>query len=117
MSIVLIPCVLQSRYLFVFPRSALVLHCPPLYYKRPTYYCYGSVVKSPVLYLSPSRLNSVLCSLIRAAVSWVAIKNYFLSKASACILSRSKSRTHRLDGDSSLAFAVLLGSVCVWQQV
>jgi hypothetical protein len=30
------------------------------------------------------------------------IKNYFLSKASACILSHSKSRTHRLDGDIRL---------------
>jgi hypothetical protein len=42
----------------------------------------------------------VLCSLIRVAVGWVATKNYFLSKALACILSRSKSRTHRLDGDN-----------------
>jgi hypothetical protein len=44
------------------------LHRLPLYYKRPTYYCLGSVLKSPVLYFS-SRLNLVLYSLIRAAVS------------------------------------------------
>jgi hypothetical protein len=31
-------------------RDALVLYRLPLYYKRPTYYCLGSVVKSLVLY-------------------------------------------------------------------
>jgi hypothetical protein len=49
-------------------RDALVLHRLPLYYERPTYYCFGSVVKSPVLYFS-SRHNPVLYSLIRVAVS------------------------------------------------
>jgi hypothetical protein len=62
----------------------------------------------------------VLCSLIRAAVGWVATKNYFLSKASACILSRSKSRTHHLDGDirlysfSTMASSSDTRSTCIW---
>jgi hypothetical protein len=42
-------------YPIVLFRDALVLYRLPLYYKRPTYYCLGSVVKSLVLYpfLSP----------------------------------------------------------------
>jgi hypothetical protein len=69
MSIVLEPHVLRSVYPIVLFRDAWVLHCLPLYYKRPTYYCLGSVVKSPVLYFPPSRFNQVLYSLICVAVS------------------------------------------------
>jgi hypothetical protein len=78
MSIVLTPRVPRSSYP-IFPfGDALVLHRLPLYYKRPIYYCSGSVVKSPVLY-STSRLNPLLYSPIRAAVSCDAIKESFSS--------------------------------------
>jgi hypothetical protein len=76
------------------------LHRLPLYYKRLVYYCLGSVVKSPVLYFS-SRLNPKCFTLLfmrRLAVMRLRFSSSFQRQRLA-FFSRSKSRTHRLDGD------------------
>jgi hypothetical protein len=62
MPIVLAPRVLQASYSIVLLRDALVLYRLPLYYKRPLYYCLGSVVKSLVLYFPFSSQSSALLS-------------------------------------------------------
>jgi hypothetical protein len=83
MSIVLVPYVLQSRYLFILPRDALVLHRLPLYYKRPTYYCYGLIVKSLVLYFP--LLASIQCFTL-----------LFVRRSAETQLRTTSSQRHRL---------------------
>ena len=71
----------------------------PLYYKRPIYYCLGSVVKSPVLYFS-SHLNPKCFTLLfvwRLAES--RLRSFSSQRHRLASHSRSKSRTHRLNGD------------------
>jgi hypothetical protein len=78
------------------------LHRLPLYYKSLVYYCLGSVVKSPVLYFSTSSQFKGLTLLFvrRSAVLHLRFSTSSL-KHRLAFFSRSKSRTHRLDGDTA----------------
>ena len=78
------------------------LHRLPLYYKSLVYYCLGSVVKSPVLYFSTSSQFKGLTLLFvrRSAVLRLRFSTSSL-KHRLAFFSRSKSRTHRLDGDTA----------------
>jgi hypothetical protein len=72
----------------------------PLYYKSFVYYCLGLVVKSPVLYF-PYPLQSISFTLLfvrRSAVSRLRLSSS--QKHRLAFFSHSKSRTHRVDGDT-----------------
>jgi hypothetical protein len=114
-------CCLKAMYLlfshrmFLKPITLLFsvgtlryLHRLPLYYKDLVYYCLGSVVKSPVLY--PSYLSQFSCLTLlfvrRSAVSRLRLSVSPLMHRLASF-SRSKSRTHCLDGDIRL-YSLLL---------
>ena len=73
----------------------------PLYYKSFVYYCLGSVVKSLVLY-SPYLLESICFALLFVRQSAVSRLRFPSSsqRHRLASFSRSKSRTHRLNGDT-----------------
>jgi hypothetical protein len=79
------------------------LHRLPLYYKSLVYYCLGSVVKSPVFYLLYSFQSKcfTLPFVWRSAVSHLGFPSSS-QRHRLAFLSRSKSRTHCLDGDIRL---------------
>jgi hypothetical protein len=89
------------------------LHRLPLYYKSLVYYCLGSVVKSPVLYFSyPLQSTSfTLLFVRRSAVSRLRFSSS--QRHRLAFFSCSKSRTHRLDGDT--CSVCVLGSEGYWQ--
>jgi hypothetical protein len=87
------------------------LHRLPLYYKRLVYYCLGSVVKSPVLYFPLLATIKWFTLLFVRCSAVTQLRSSSSQRHRLALYSRSKSRTHRLDGDIRLySFSTMASS-------
>jgi hypothetical protein len=87
------------------------LHHLPLYYKKLVYCCLGSVVKSPVLYFSLLLQSKSFTLLFVRRSAVTRLRSSFSQRHRLAYYSRSKSRTHRLDGDIRLySFSTMASS-------